>query len=81
MFDSFKQKNFSSFNKDKSNIKRILNRSSKAVCGIQEREIVVPAAKVNSTISELKSKGFVIIGTSHGNTPSKKIWFIRAGGF
>jgi len=63
------------------NAEELVRRSSKAVCGIMEREITVPSSKVASSIRALKAKGFQIIGTSHGNTPTKKIWFIRAGGF
>ena len=67
--------------KKSRSVKDILTRSTKANCGVMEREVVVKSSKVTSTIARLKNKGFVIIGTSHGNTPSKKIWFIRAGGF
>lgn len=60
-------------------IDEILRKSTKAICGITEREIRVPKIKVSPTIKTLKEKGFHVIGTSYGKTPTKKIWFIRGG--
>lgn len=62
-------------------VQDILQRSNKAVCAVMEREVTVSSSEVASTITRLKNQGFMIIGTSHGNTPTKKIWFIRRGGF
>lgn len=64
-----------------NDIDRILDRSQSAVCGIQEREINVRAENVAKTKATLRSKGFVIIGTSELNGNFRKVWFIRAGGF
>ncbi len=64
----------------KLTVKQILDRSIKATCGITEREVTVKSERVASTKTKLRSKGFVIIGTSEpGRT--RKVWFIRAGGF
>lgn len=57
----------------------ILARSTKAVCGAFEREIIVPASKVASTKTLLKQKGYIIIGTGPAGPNSKKIWFNPAG--
>ena len=62
-------------------IQNILKRSTKATCGIMEREVIVPTSKVASTKINLKNKGFIIIGTSEPSGKTRKIWFIRAGGF
>jgi len=61
-------------------IKGLLARSHKATCGITEREVVVPRQMAPRRIAQLKQAGFYVIGTSHGQTPTKKIWFIRRGG-
>ncbi len=64
----------------KNNIKDLLKKSSKAVCGITERELVVPKGKLNPTIKKLKGAGYHVIGTSYGKTPTKKVWFIKRSG-
>ena len=64
-----------------NDIDRILDRSQKAVCAIMERQVNVKVEDVAKTKAALKSKGFVIIGTSEPNGRFRKIWFIRAGGF
>ena len=61
-------------------VKDLLKRASKAVCGITEKEVVVPRAKLNPTIKKLQKAGYHVIGTSYGKTPTKKVWFIRRGG-
>ena len=65
----------------KNSINSILHRSSKATCGVMEREVVVKTKKVTETKRKLKSKGFIIIGSSEPNGKTRKIWFIRTGGF
>ena len=61
-------------------IKDLIRKSSKAVCGITERELTVPKEKLNPTIKKLQKAGYYVIGTSHGKTRTKKVWFIRRGG-
>ncbi len=61
-------------------VKDLLKRASKAVCGITEKEVVVPKAKLGPSIKKLQRAGYHVIGTSHGKTQTKKIWFIRRGG-
>lgn len=60
-------------------VRDILARSVGATCGISEREVTVATRNMEKTITKLKNAGFHIIGTSHGKTPTKKIWFIRPG--
>ncbi len=62
-------------------VKDLLRRSTSATCGIMEREIVVDSNKVDEVKRRLKGKGFVIVGTSEPGRKTRKIWFIRAGGF
>lgn len=57
------------------NIRNIISRSSPAMCGITEREIVVPAGRVAETIRTLKRAGKHIVGVSYGDSAVKTIWF------
>lgn len=68
-------------NKKNGKIDVLLNRSSHAICGPQEREIVVKNKNVSATKKLLKSKGFFIVGTSDNGSSTKKIWFNPIGGF
>jgi len=65
----------------KNSINSILHRSSKATCGVMEKEIVVRTKKIVETKRKLRPKGFIIIETSEPNGKTRKIWFIRAGRF
>ena len=56
-------------------IEQVLRRSSRAVCGPFEREIVVPKGNVLATKRLLKSKGFFIVGEGPAGTTTMKIWF------
>ncbi len=58
-----------------SDIQRIKARSSHAICGPQEREIVVKKSNVSKTIKTLEKSGFFIVGTGPGGRDSTKIWF------
>lgn len=69
------------FGEADNDIDRIIGRSSKAVCGITERELNVRSENVAKTKATLRARGFVIIGTSEPHGSFRKIWFIRAGGF
>lgn len=69
------------FGEVSNDIDKILDRSQKATCGIMEREINVKVENVAKVKLKLRSKGFVIIGTSEPNGKFRKIWFIRQGGF
>ena len=66
---------------ESNNIDSILDRSKSATCGVMEREINVKIENVAKTKAALRSKGFVIIGTSEPNGRFRKIWYIRSGGF
>ncbi len=61
----------------RNEIDKIMKGSSKAVCGITEREIVVKASDVEKTKQALRSKGFRIEGVGEQFGTSRKIWFSR----
>ena len=65
----------------KPTLNQLVNRSTKAVCGITEREVNVRNENIGHAMNALDKGGFHIIGKSVGSGPSKKIWFIRRGGF
>ena len=69
------------FGESGGDIDTILKRSHSAVCGIQEREINVRTENVSKTKATLRKKGFFVIGTSEPNGKTRKVWFIRSGGF
>jgi len=62
-----------------NSVRDIIRSSTKAVCGVFEREITVRAEEVSRTKQRLRSAGFMIIGTSEPIGRSRKIWFIRRG--
>ncbi len=62
-------------------IKDILRNAHPAVCGIMEKEVVVPKEQTDTTIQELQEAGFNVIGKSLNGSQSRKVWFIRPGGF
>lgn len=66
--------------KMKRGARDLIARSTKATCGITEREVNVAKQNVSRAVKRLKNAGFHVIGTSYANTPMKKIWFIRRGG-
>jgi len=57
----------------------ILSRSTKAVYGPFEREIIVRSNRVTSTKALLRRNGFIVLGTGPAGPGSKKIWFNPAG--
>ena len=57
----------------------VVARSSRAVCGTFEREVIVNNNKVFASKARLKSRGFIIIGTGSAGPNSTKIWFNPAG--
>ena len=69
------------FGESGSDIDTILKRSHPATCGIMEREINLRAENVAKTKATLRKKGFFVIGTSEPNGKTRKVWFIRSGGF
>ncbi len=65
----------------KTNNKRdILTGSTRAVCGIQEREIVVRTEEVQDMKRKLRARGFFIVGTSEAGGRTRRIWFTPAVG-
>jgi len=75
-----KYEKFGLYVRNKNGVKELVRKSQKAVCGVTERELNVPAGKVVPTIKKLEKAGYHVIGTGYGKTPTKKIWFIRRGG-
>ena len=72
---------FSTNKKDRSSngltVEDIVRRSSQASCGLTEREVTVKSENVASTIKKLKARGFFVVGVSHGNSRTKKVWFAK----
>lgn len=71
-----KRNMFNMLSDEKSNL---LSRSTRAICGAFEREIIVKTNNVNATKAKLKSMGFIIVGTGRAGFGSTKIWFNPAG--
>ena len=57
----------------------IRNRSTRAVCGTFEREIIVNNSQVAKMKETIKKMGNVIIGTGKAGFNSTKIWFNPQG--
>ena len=62
-----------------SDIQRIKSRSTPAICGTFEREVIVKKSNVNKTMRTLEKSGFFIVGTGPGGRGSTKIWFNPMG--
>ena len=58
---------------------KIINKSTKAVCGVFEREIIVKKSEVSKTKSKLRASGYIIIGTGDAGFGRTKIWFNPVG--
>ena len=58
---------------------KIVQQSSKAVCGAFEREVVVKDSEVSKTKAQLKKAGFIIVGTGDAGFGRTKVWFNPAG--
>ena len=69
------------FGESREDIETILRRSHPATCAIMEREINVRTENISKTKATLRKKGFFVIGTSEPNGKTRKVWFIRGGGF
>lgn len=67
------------FFSNRSSIRDILSRSSRAVCGAFEKEVIVRNENVGIIKARLKSAGFIIVGTGRAGQNSTKIWFNPAG--
>lgn len=60
-------------------IRDILMMATPAICGITEKEIVVPKSKKAAYIAEIKKAGFMIVGTGQAGRETIKIWFAKFG--
>ena len=58
---------------------KLMASSSRAMCGINERELVIPKGDRVKMIKHLKEMGVVIIGTSYEKKGSKslKVWYLQ----
>ena len=60
-------------------VKSILNRSSQAICGVFEKEVVVDSSNVSETKRKLREAGFIIVGTGDAGFGKTKVWFNPMG--
>ncbi len=59
--------------------KQLINRSTRALCGANEREVTVAARNVDKAVKKLRNAGYYVVGTSYGKTQTKKVWFNPVG--
>ena len=59
--------------------KKIKRRSTKAVCGVFERQVSVKKENVEKTKRILESKGFIILGTGPAGPGRRFVWYNPAG--
>lgn len=64
---------------DKLTFEKLKRRSSKAVCGAFEKEVIVKKENLNKAKQILKDKGFVIVGSGDTGFGKKKLWYNPAG--
>lgn len=62
-----------------ADIKDLLARSQRAICGATERELTVKTKLKGIAIRRLKAAGYRIVGTSYGGGDTTKIWFVSPG--
>ena len=62
-----------------TDFQKINRRSTKAVCGVFERQVSVKNENVEKTKKILKAKGFIIIGTGPAGSGRKFVWYNPAG--
>ncbi len=61
-------------------IESIKRNSVRALCGANERELVVDEDEVAQVKRELKANGYFIVGVGDAGFGKKKIWFNPIGG-
>jgi len=61
------------------NIDTIKRNSVRALCGSQEKEVVVDEDEVAQVKRELKANGYFIVGTGNAGFGKKKIWYNPVG--
>lgn len=66
-------------NQNRNGISKILNRSTKAICGPFEREVIVKNKNLNTRIKTLKKSGYIIVGTGKAGFERTKVWFNPEG--
>jgi len=62
-----------------ADIKELLARSHRAICGATERELTVKTKLKGIAIRKLKAAGYRIVGTSYNGGETTKIWFVSRG--
>lgn len=60
-------------------VKDLLSRSHRAICGATERELTVKTKLKGHAIRRLKAAGYMIVGTSYEDRETTKIWFVNRG--
>lgn len=54
-------------------------RSTKAVCGAFEREVIVKSENAAKAIATIKKHGFLYVGKGPAGLGRTKIWFVARG--
>jgi len=62
-----------------TDIKELLARSHRAICGTTERELTVKTKLKGMAIRRLRAAGYRIVGTSYNGGETTKIWFVSPG--
>ena len=62
-----------------ADIKDLLARSQRAICGATERELTVKTKLKGIAIRRLRAAGYRIVGISYGDSETTKIWFVNRG--
>lgn len=62
-----------------SRTENLIQGSTKATCGMFERQIVVSAGEFPRVLAELRRKGKFIVGFSPPGRGSRTIWFTDRG--
>ncbi len=60
-------------------IEQLKARSSRAVCGAFEREVIVDIRNAAEAVRLIKSKGFMFVGSGPAGRGRKKIWYVPRG--
>ena len=60
-------------------VKDLIARSHRAICGATERELTVKTKLKGMAIRRLRAAGYRIVGTSYNGGETTKIWFVSRG--
>jgi len=62
-----------------TDVRDLIARSHRAICGATERELTVKTKLKGIAIRRLRAAGYRIVGTSYGDGETTKIWFVARG--